>query len=212
VTCSLDSVPNGGSATVTLTVQLNDTGANVNTATVTSGRPDANAADDSASATTTVSAPAPPGGGGGGGGGGAGGGGGGGGGGPGPDVVKPVFTRSLSLKPSSFTLKRGTKVSYSLSEAATVTFTVERATTGRRVGGKCVKATKKNRKARRCTLFVTVSGHIDEAGKPGANSFTFKGKLGRKSLKPGRYRLVAVAKDAAGNKSAAKRANFTVKK
>jgi hypothetical protein len=46
----------------------------------------------------------------------------------------------------------------------------------------------------------------------GANSFKFTGRLGKKKLKPGSYRLAATATDAAGNKSAKKYAKFRVVK
>ena len=105
VTCALGTVANGSSASVTITARLDSAGQADNTASVTSARPDANAADDSATATTQVSAPVASGGGGGtpGGGGPAGGGG------AVTDVIAPTF--SLKLTPAAFTLKKGTKVS-----------------------------------------------------------------------------------------------------
>lgn len=39
------------------------------------------------------------------------------------------------------------------------------------------------------------------AGKPGANSFTFRGRMGGKALRPGGYRLLGVATDPAKNAS-----------
>jgi uncharacterized delta-60 repeat protein len=107
--------------------------------------------------------------------------------------------------------KIGARVSFSLTEAATVTFTVERKSAGRKVGKRCVKPTKKNRTRKRCTRFVKVKGSFTRAGKAGKNSFKFTGRIGGKKLKPGSYRLVAVAKDAAGNKDKTpKRANFQI--
>jgi uncharacterized delta-60 repeat protein len=107
--------------------------------------------------------------------------------------------------------KIGTRVSFTLTEAATVTFTVERKSAGRKVGKRCVKPTRKNRTRKRCTRFVKVKGSFTRAGKAGKNSFKFTGRVGGKKLKPGSYRLVAVAKDAAGNKDKTpKRANFQI--
>ncbi len=48
--------------------------------------------------------------------------------------------------------KVGTRVTYSLSRPTPVTFTVERRKAGRRVKGKCRKATRKNRKRKKCNL------------------------------------------------------------
>jgi hypothetical protein len=89
----------------------------------------------------------------------------------------------------------GTKVSFRLNEAATVSFTVTRRATGRKVkrGKKtvCVNPTKKNRKRKRCTRTVTLKGSFSRTGVAGKNSFHFTGRLNGRKLKPGRYRLVA---------------------
>lgn len=89
---------------------------------------------------------------------------------------------------------RGTKVSFRLSEAATVRFTVERRKGGRRVRGRCRKPTRKNRLRRKCNLRIKGS---------------FR-KRGRK-LKPGRYYLVATTTDSVGNTSKPKRAKFRIR-
>jgi hypothetical protein len=90
---------------------------------------------------------------------------------------------------------RGTKVSFTLNEAATVRFTITRRAGGRKVkrGKKtvCVKPTKKNRKHRRCTSVVRLKGSFSRNGVAGLNSFHFTGRLRGRRLKPGRYRLVA---------------------
>lgn len=139
---------------------------------------------------------------------------------PKADTTKPSLSK-LGLSPSSFkakasggsvTTKGGTKVSFTLSEAATVKFTVQRRTTGRRSGSKCVKPTKKNRSKKRCTRYVNVSGSITRAGVAGANSFRFSGRLRNKKLAVGRYRLNGVATDAAKNASKTIRKTFTVKR
>jgi hypothetical protein len=115
-----------------------------------------------------------------------------------------------SIAPAASRAKIGTTVKYSLSEPGTVTFTVERATTGRKVGRSCKKPTHSNRKRKRCTRYLAVKGSFAHAGNAGANSFKFSGRIANKKLKPAKYRLVAKAADAAGNKSSAKRAAFKV--
>ena len=104
--------------------------------------------------------------------------------------------------------KVGTKVSYELSEAATVTFTVERVKGGRRVGGRCVKATRRNRSKPRCDL--PLKGSFADDGAAGVNSLRFSGRLGRKALRPGSYRLVATALDATGNATVPQRTVFRI--
>ncbi|HEY2604257.1 MAG TPA: hypothetical protein VGI67_22050, partial [Thermoleophilaceae bacterium] len=56
---------------------------------------------------------------------------------------------------SSFKVANG-KISYTLSEAATVKLTLAKATTGRKVNGVCVRKTRRNSGRRHCTRFVQV--------------------------------------------------------
>jgi hypothetical protein len=135
---------------------------------------------------------------------------------PGPDVTKPVLS-SLSLRPTSFRAakqrastggRRGTRVRFRLSERAKVDFRIERRTVGRRVGGRCVRATRGNRRARPCIRYVALAGSFAVNGKAGANSLVFTGRLRRRALAPGRYRLALTAADAAGNRASASRASF----
>jgi Right handed beta helix region len=106
--------------------------------------------------------------------------------------------------------KTGTTVSYRLTEAANVRFTVERLGAGRKVGRRCVKQNRSNRAKRRCKLYRRVKGSFSHTGKQGPNSFRFTGRLNRRKLPIGRYRLVAVPTDAAGNRGKAARRNFRI--
>jgi hypothetical protein len=87
---------------------------------------------------------------------------------------------------------------------------VERALAGRRVAGKCVRPTSRNRNRPRCTRWVRLRGSFSHSGKKGSNSFRFTGRLRGRALRPGRYRLVAVATDGAGNRSPARRTGFRI--
>ena len=110
---------------------------------------------------------------------------------------------ALKLRPSRFHVKgvrasrRGTRIRYSLSEAATTRFRIERKRTVRRGG-------------RRIARFVKLRGSFSHRDRAGANSVRFRGKLRGRALKPGRYRLVAVARDAAGASSSTRRAAFRI--
>jgi hypothetical protein len=92
----------------------------------------------------------------------------------------------------------------------TAIFTVERATTGRRVGRRCVRTTRRNRSRRKCTRYVRVRGSFNHQGAAGANSFRFSGRVRNRKLAVGSYRLVATAEDAADNKSPTRRRNFRI--
>jgi hypothetical protein len=128
--------------------------------------------------------------------------------------------RSLRLSPRSFRAAKaggavasakkkrkgpvGTTVTYSLSLAGGVDFTVERLTAGRRVGKRCVKQTPKNKGKKKCNLAKPLKGGFSEAGAAGQNRFKFTGRVRRKALKPGRYRLAGSAG------GVVKRANFKI--
>jgi hypothetical protein len=84
------------------------------------------------------------------------------------------------------------RVSYTLNGASTITFIVRRVLPGRKVNGVCVRRTVKSR-SQRCQLVVTLNGSLTRHGKPGANSFTFTGKVGGRTLGPGAYQLAAMA-------------------
>jgi hypothetical protein len=137
---------------------------------------------------------------------------------PGADGLAPVVSR-FTLFPASFPAaprgpsvarRFGTRVSYRLSEPATTTFTVQRASVGRRVGRRCRRPTARNRSARRCTRYTRVRGSFRHAGATGDNRLRFRGRLARRRLRPGRYRLVAQARDAASNRSLPRRARFRI--
>jgi hypothetical protein len=105
----------------------------------------------------------------------------------------------------------GTTFSFSLSQAATVSFTFMKHASGRRLGGKCVAPTPKNRKRRGCTRTVQ-AGLLTFKGHAGTNRARFDGVLvTRRKLTPGRYTLRAVAR-ALGKSSRTRTASFTIAK
>jgi hypothetical protein len=135
-----------------------------------------------------------------------------------PDTTKPVIS-VLRMSSSAFqaagsgpafTATVGTTASFALSEAGTVRFTVQRKTKGRRVAGGCKRQTQANRARKPCTRWVAVKGSFSIPAEQGETGFTFRGRIGVKKLKPGSYRLNGRATDAAGNKSATRRATFRI--
>jgi hypothetical protein len=112
-----------------------------------------------------------------------------------PKAFRPLVSRgSIAASP------RGTTVRYALSEAARTTFTVQVKKSGRKLGRRCVAPKRSNRRKKRCHRFVKVGGFA-HSGKAGTNRLRFSGRVKRRALKRGRYRLLAVAVDAAGNRS-----------
>jgi hypothetical protein len=136
---------------------------------------------------------------------------------PPPTPVEPRL-ESLKLRPRSFATVNaggavlskarkapvGTTVSYTLSAAASPSFTVERKGIGRKVGKACKKQTPGNRERKPCPIFKPLKGSFSHTGVAGGNSFTFTGRPGGKALKPGTYRLVA------RSGSSSRRTGFTI--
>jgi hypothetical protein len=139
---------------------------------------------------------------------------------PTPAPTAPQFV-SLALSQTAFAAfpsgpsvraarTLGTVISYRLSKAAIVTFRVQRALRGRRVAGRCVAPTRANGTKPSCTRYRKLRGSFRHNGKAGLNRLLFSGRLAGRKLRPGRYRLVSTAQDAAGNKSRPVRRLFRI--
>ncbi len=135
------------------------------------------------------------------------------------EPIAPPRLSALSLSPSRFraaaagpgVVARGaSRVSYRLSERATLRLAVQRAVTGRLVGRRCLATRPSNRDAQYCTRYATLRGALTHAGRKGRNAFGFSGRLGGRSLTRGRYRLRAVATGPAGNVSRPRMARFRI--
>jgi hypothetical protein len=116
---------------------------------------------------------------------------------PGPDAVAPSIAM-FRLSRAVFRAARsgpalsglvGTRVSLTLSEAATVTFRVTRLVAGRSVRQR---------------------GRIVRELAAGTSRLRYRGRLAGRALVPGRYRLLVRARDAAGNLSSQRRATFVI--
>jgi hypothetical protein len=99
----------------------------------------------------------------------------------------PAATRGASMARKRRT---GSSISYQSSDAGTTSFLVYRAVTGRRRGGKCV-APSRAPSGKRCTRYVRVQGGFVHRDVEGMNRFRFSGRVSRRALRPGRYRLNA---------------------
>ena len=90
-------------------------------------------------------------------------------------------------------LPRSTRVGFALSEAGTVTVALRRALWGRRVGGRCRRSAPRGRP---CRLWGQ-GRKLSRQAAVGPNGV----RLRSRGLEPGRYRVVAFATDAVGNRS-----------
>jgi hypothetical protein len=96
----------------------------------------------------------------------------------------PPTTFAVVRRATAVSAARGTVIRYTLSEPAAVGLRFYRAGTGRRVGT------------------------LRRAGRTGANRVAFSGRIGRRALRPGRYRLRITAVDPAGNSSVTRTRRF----
>jgi virginiamycin B lyase len=138
---------------------------------------------------------------------------------PAADTVAPRFTAAPKFQPPRFAVAgkgkgpkgvpKGTKLKLALSEAATVTATILQPRPGRKAGKRCVAPGKAKPGAKKCTRWVS-KGRLTKPLGAGSGAVAFSGKLRGKPLAPGRYRASVVARDGAGNASAAKLAPFAI--
>ena len=91
---------------------------------------------------------------------------------PPPHVARPVLSHLLAT-PSRFRVARGTKLRFTLNEAATVKLTIVRTIRGHRV-----------------RTLVTLTA----TGRRGVNTVRFSGRVHGRALTPGRYRVLATAR------------------
>jgi hypothetical protein len=92
-------------------------------------------------------------------------------------VSPPRFPAAPSGPSAQAARAFGTKVTFTLDQAASVRFTVQRP--------------QHARKGKHGKRFVTLKGSFTVAGLAGTNTFHFTGRLNGKRLAPGKYRLVA---------------------
>ncbi|HXD55909.1 MAG TPA: PKD domain-containing protein [Solirubrobacteraceae bacterium] len=104
----------------------------------------------------------------------------------------------------------GTVFSFTLDQAARVTLSFTQSGKGRRVKGRCVAATGRNRHARPCTRTLAL-GSLPFAAHAGANRISFQGRLSAsRKLRPGTYTALIVATNAAGQRSSMSRLITTI--
>jgi predicted esterase len=131
-----------------------------------------------------------------------------------PAARSVVPTASKKRQKGRRRARRGTTFRYRLSERARTVFSIRRRLTGRRKGRgtRCAKPTRQNRNQKKCTRLKLVL-RFAHRGVRGKNSVRFSGRSGRRRLlRPGRYRVTVVARDAAGNKSKRRVFSFRIVK
>jgi len=109
-------------------------------------------------------------------------------------ATRTVFSVARTSTPLAARAPGGTRLRYILSERARVTVAIKRAV---RRGGR---------------IRLRTVGSLTRAGAEGANTIRFSGRIGRRALRPGRYKTVIRATDAAGNRSRPQTVRLRVKR
>lgn len=120
-----------------------------------------------------------------------------------------VSRRSTAVIARGVKPPQGSAFRFTLSERSTVIVRIDRATSGRRVGKRCVAPTRRVRGRRACTRFVR-AGTLTRSLPSGPRSIAFSGRIGRRALQVGSYRAVVTAVDAARNVSRARTVTFEI--
>ena len=110
------------------------------------------------------------------------------------NATRTVFTVARASTPLAARAPGGTRLRYILSERARVTVAIKRAV---RRGGH---------------VRLRTVASLTRDGAQGANTIRFSGRIGRRALRPGRYRAVIRATDAAGNRSQPRTVRLRVKR
>lgn len=124
----------------------------------------------------------------------------------------PVSARKRGKGKAKKQVPVGSSIRFRLSQAGTVRLAIERRLPGRRANGRCVAPKPKLSGRKRCQRFVKVGKTMTRKNLPaGAQRIAFSGRIGRKALKPGTYRLTASATPTVGIRPyVARRTTFIV--
>ena len=90
-----------------------------------------------------------------------------------------------------------------------MTIRLERARLGRRVGRRCLAATRARARRAGCTRLIA-AGSLSRDLAAGRRSVPFSGRIGRRALAPGFYRATITDRDGAGNASRQHVLPFTI--
>jgi hypothetical protein len=109
-----------------------------------------------------------------------------------------VPARRSARHPHPAKVATSTRLTFTLSEPATVRVTFVRRAPGRTKASSCIAPTARNRSLPRCTRERTVAG-LTFAAPSGLSSRLLRARVGARTLAPGTYRVRLQATDAAQN-------------
>ena len=105
-------------------------------------------------------------------------------------------------------VSRGTAFRFTLSKPGMMSIRIRHVLRGRRVGRRCLAATRARAHRRLCAR-LTIAGTLTRHLAAGRRSVPFTGRIGARPLQPGRYEATLTERDAAGNLSRSQTLFFT---
>jgi hypothetical protein len=132
-------------------------------------------------------------------------------------VDPPNFSSGRAVSLAQAAVARGATIRYRLRRPARVTMRLYRRATGRRARrgtatARCAAPTHGNARRRRCTRYVASGQIVVDDHHAGAQHVRFSGVIGGRALSPGRYVLIAFARDRTGRINGPARAAFRIVK
>ncbi len=127
-----------------------------------------------------------------------------------PAIAPATFRAASSGSSLVIAATAHPNLTFALDQAATMHFSLERATSGRLVGGRCTAATPTNGNHHICTRYVGISGSASVSARAGTNQMRVTGRVGARKLAPGHYLLMLRATNTAGMTSTSAHAAFTI--
>ncbi len=128
--------------------------------------------------------------------------------------VRKLKLTNVRMSPTRFGVKGrrgGSRITWKANRAATLRLSFEKAGKGKRVRANCLKSTKKLKKRKSCVRYSPM-GRFNHKVAAGNGRLKFTGKIGKRTLRPGTYRLRAVLTDGKGNHSPVRNVKFVVKR
>ena len=101
-------------------------------------------------------------------------------------------------------------MSFTLSEPGSVRFTIDRSASGRSVKGRVRQAVERQPQPAALQALARGEGLVHGHRQKGLNRIELRGRIGGRTLTPGRYRLNARETDRAANRSPTKRTAFRI--
>lgn len=128
---------------------------------------------------------------------------------PAPPIFAPRIA-ALRVTPASFRLDTVARIRFVLSKPSTVRLTFDQLVAGRRRGARCLRQTRTVRTGRRCTAYVRRGVRV-RGVSAGRRALVFRGRIARRALPLGRYRLTVGATDRDGNVARTRSTRFTLR-